>query len=218
MTPPSADDRYVVPRGRRDGRSKAGCNSIPLFSCPYLPRSRNHTRTCGKRHHPSHFCFLHQFPHPLSLPHTFPVHAVTSHATDSLPDSPDSCPLLFSSTLIFDAHSQHSSPTHILNTHLRHVILTYLQSTSQARIFRPHFEPARYALRTTYRHIHKVISVIRPSRKLMGIHTYHTLLTLGADITKKGGEFSFASPIVLPQRYSLYVNVQKLMLYAALLM
>ncbi len=55
----------------------------------------------------------------------------------------------------------------------------------------------------------------------MGIHThhtYHTLLTLGADITKKGGELSFASPIVLPQRYSLYVNVQKLMLYAALLM
>lgn len=95
------------------------------------------------------------------------------------------------STLIPNTYSQHTSSTR--NTHMSSVYISspYIQTASRT---------ARYALRTTYRHIHKVISVIRPSRKLMGIHThhtYHTLLTLGADITKKGGEFSFASPIVL---------------------
>lgn len=126
MTPPSADDRYVVPRGRRDGRSKAGCKCIPLFSYPYLPRSRNHTRTCGKRHHPflsvSYFCF---HTRSLSLRH-FPSTSST-HASDSLTNSHDSHSILFSSTPILD-------------THLRHVILTCLRFTSQARIFRPLLE------------------------------------------------------------------------------
>ena len=183
---------------------------IPTPSSPH--RFIIRTRFPGKRHHPSHFCLLLLLSHPLSFPQTFPIHVFNTR-------------LRLSSRLVRHTSPtpprQQPSPTIIFNYHIRHVILTYLQSTSQARIFRPHFEPARYALRTTYRHIHKVISVIRPSRKLMGIHThhtYHTLLTLGADLTKKGGEFSFASPIVLPQRYSLYVNVQKLMLYAALLM
>lgn len=173
---------------------------IPTPSSPH--RFIIRTRLPCKRHHPSlsvsYFCF---HTRSLSLRH-FPSTSST-HASDYLSNSHDSHSILFSSTPILD-------------THLRHVILTYLQSTSQARIFRPHLEPARYALRTTYRHIHKVISVIRPSREHRGIYTPYP--TLGADLTKKGGEFSFASPIVLPQRYSLYVNVQKLMLYAALLM
>ena len=111
------------------------------------------------------------------------------------------------STLIPNTYSQHTSSTR--NTHMSSVYISspYIQTASRT---------ARYALRITDRHIHKVISVIRPFREHRGIHTPYP--TLGADLTKKGGEFSFASPIVLPQRYSLYVNVQKLMLYAALLM
>lgn len=181
MTPPSADDRYVVPWGRRDGRSKAGCNSIPLFSCQYLPRSRNHTRTCGKRHHPSHFCFLLQFPHPLSLPHTFPIHVFNTRLRLS-----SQLARLMSPTILLDTHSRHSSSTR--NTHMSSVYISspYIQTASRT---------ARYALRITDRHIHKVISVIRPFREHRGIHTPYP--TLGADLTKKGGEFSFASPIVL---------------------
>ncbi len=161
---------------------------IPTPSTPHGFIIR--TRLPGKRHHPSHFCFLHQFPHPLSFPHTFPVHAVTSpHRLSS------QLARLMSPTILLDTHLRHTFSTHIFNSHLQHVILTYLQYTSQARIFRPHLEPARYALRITDRHIHKVISVIRPFREHRGIHTPYP--TLGADLTKKGGEFSFASPIVL---------------------
>ena len=114
---------------------------------------------------------------------------------------------LMSPTILLDTHSRHSSSTR--NTHMSSVYISspYIQTASRT---------ARYALRITDRHIHKVISVIRPFREHRGIHTPYP--TLGADLTKKGGELSFASPIVLPQRYSLYVNVQKLMLYAALLM
>lgn len=94
---------------------------------------------------------------------------------------------------------RHSSSAHILNTYFQltssarnthissiHISGTYIQTASRT---------ARYALRITDRHIHKVISVIRPFREHRGIHTPYP--TLGADLTKKGGEFSFASPIVL---------------------
>ena len=182
---------------------------IPTPSTPH--RFIIRTRLPCKRHHPSHFCLLLLLPHPLSFPQTFPIHVFNTRLRLSSRlvrhTSPTPPP-----TTIPNNHLQLSYSTR--NTHISSVLISTTYIPAASRI-------ARYALRTTYRHIHKVISVIRPSRKLMGIHThhtYHTLLTLGADITKKGGEFSFASPIVLPQRYSLYVNVQKLMLYAALLM
>ena len=182
---------------------------IPTPSTPH--RFIIRTRLPCKRHHlslsVSYFCF---HTRSLFLRH-FPSTSST-HASDYLPDSLDTRHLPPPPTIIPNNHLQLSYSTR--NTHISSVLISTTYIPAASRI-------ARYALRTTYRHIHKVISVIRPSRKLMGIHThhtYHTLLTLGADITKKGGEFSFASPIVLPQRYSLYVNVQKLMLYAALLM
>ena len=79
------------------------------------------------RHHPSlsvsYFCF---HTRSLSLRH-FPSTSST-HASDYLSNSHDSHSILFSSTPILD-------------THLRHVILTCLRFTSQARIFRPLLEP-----------------------------------------------------------------------------
>ena len=171
---------------------------IPTPSTPHGFIIR--TRFPGKRHNPSHFCLLLLLPHPLSVPQTFPIHVFNTRLRLSSRlvrhSSPPPPP-----TIIPNNHLQLSYSTH--NTHISSVLISTTYIPAASRI-------ARYALLTTYRHIYKVISVIRPFRKLMGIHThhtYHTLLTLGADITKKGGEFSFASPIVLPQRYSLYVNV-----------
>lgn len=177
---------------------------IPTPSTPH--RFIIRTRFPGKRHHPSHFCLLLLLPHPLSVPQTFPIHVFNTRLRLSSRlvrhSSPPPPP-----TIIPNNHLQLSYSTR--NTHISSVYISspYIQTASRT---------ARYALRITDRHIHKVISVIRPFREHRGIHTPYP--TLGADLTKKGGEFSFASPIVLPQRYSLYVNVQKLMLYAALLM
>lgn len=177
---------------------------IPTPSTPH--RFIIRTRFPGKRHHPSHFCLLLLLPHPLSVPQTFPIHVFNTRLR-LLPDSLDTRHLPPPPTIIPNNHLQLSYSTR--NTHISSVYISspYIQNASRT---------ARYALRITDRHIHKVISVIRPFREHRGIHTPYP--TLGADLTKKGGEFSFASPIVLPQRYSLYVNVQKLMLYAALLM
>lgn len=152
---------------------------IPIPSTPH--RFINRTRLPGKRHHPSLFCLLLLLPHPLSFPQTFPIHVFNTR-------------LRLSSRLV-----RHSSPTppannHLQlsystrNTHISSVLIstTYIQAASRT---------ARYALLITDRHIHKVISVIRPFREHRGIHTPYP--TLGADLTKKGGEFPFASPIVL---------------------
>lgn len=156
---------------------------IPTPSSPH--RFIIRTRLPGKRHHPS-LSASYTNSRTRSLSHIHFPSTPSPHPTDSLPNSPDSCPLLFSSTPILDTHSRHSSSTR--NTHMSSVYISspYIQTASRT---------ARYALRITDRHIHKVISVIRPFREHRGIHTPYP--TLGADLTKKGGEFSFASPIVL---------------------
>lgn len=134
---------------------------------------------------PFPFCLLLLLPHPLSFPQTFPIHVFNTRLRLSSRlvrhSSPPPPP-----TIIPNNHLQLSYSTR--NTHISSVYISspYIQTASRT---------ARYALRITDRHIHKVISVIRPFREHRGIHTPYP--TLGADLTKKGGEFSFASPIVL---------------------
>ena len=169
---------------------------IPTPSTPH--RFIIRTRLPGKRHHPSisvsYFCF---HTRSLSLRH-FPSTSST-HASDSLSNSHDSHSILFSSTPILDTHLRRTLSTLIPNTYSQHTSSTRNTHMSSVYISSPYIPAAsriaRYALRITDRHIHKVISVIRPFREHRGIHTPYP--TLGADLTKKGGEFSFASPIVL---------------------
>lgn len=165
---------------------------IPIHSTPH--RFINRTRFSGKRHHPSHFCLLLLHPHPLSFPHTFPIHVFNTRLRLS-----SRLVRLMSPTILLDTHLRRTLSTLIPNTYSQHTSSTRNTHMSSVYISSPYIQTAsrtaRYALRITDRHIHKVISVIRPFREHRSIHTPYP--TLGADLTKKGGEFSFASPIVL---------------------
>lgn len=160
---------------------------IPIPSTPH--RFINRTRLPGKRHHPSLFCLLLLLPHPLSFPQTFPIHVFNTR-------------LRLSSRLV-----RHSSPTPPANNHLQLSYSTHNTHISSVLISTTYIpaasRTARYALRITDRHIHKVISVIRPSREHIGIHTHHTLLS---EPTLQKKEANFHSP---PRLFCLNVTACK---------
>lgn len=116
------------------------------------------------------------------------------------------------STLIPNTYSQHTSSTR--NTHISsiHISGTYIQTSFRTRKIRPSHNLPAY----TQSNIGNT-AVSETHGNSYTPYIPYTSYSRSRHY-KKGGEFSFASPIVLPQRYSLYVNVQKLMLYAALLM